>query len=400
MPGMATFISRTWRETVWAVTAVPVAVVAVVCVAPLLALGAVLAVIVVGLPILTAALSVARGFAELERRWAAALLGVTPEGPGSGWSAAGPRDVEGWRAALYLVLHLPVAAAACVVAVLGWALGLGGLSYPLWYRAQPASIDGAALDRPGQVTAVAVTGLVAVLVTPWAVRVLVLADRVLLTLTTPSAKTRRLRELTESRSRAVSDSADVLRRVERDLHDGAQARMAAVAIDLGVARDVLDSQPGGGDARHLVDLAFANTHAAIAELRDLARGIRPAALDHGLDTALSTLTARARIPVTLSVGSHVRPSPPIAAIAYFCAAELLANALKHSSAAEVSIDVRERGTGLRLTVRDNGTGGARIAAGGGLAGLRDRVATVDGTLTVDSPLGGPTTVAVDLPSHE
>ena len=383
-----TIFGRLWREPAWIVTGLPVALVAVCCVALPLVLGGVLAVIVVGVPILAAALAVARAFAELERRRARVVLGVTVERPAP---ATGVRDTDGWRAVLYWLLHLPVTVLGTVVALLGWTLALGALTYPLWFRAQAAYIDETALVRPGQVATVAAVGLAAVLLMPWVVRLLLLADRALLTLLSPSPAARRMRELAAGRARAVSDSADTLRRIERDLHDGAQARMVAIAIDLGVARDML----GPGPALEVVDLAFANTHAAIAELRDLARGIRPAALDDGLDTALATLTARAPLPVALDVDPAVRPSPPIAATVYFCAAELLTNALKHSGATEVSIRVQPSRAGLRLTVRDDGAGGV-----GGLPGLAERVGTVDGRLTVDSPPGGPTVVTVEVPAHE
>jgi signal transduction histidine kinase len=135
------------------------------------------------------------------------------------------------------------------------------------------------------------------------------------------------------------------------------------------------------------------------ELRDLARGIHPPALDQGLPDALSSLAARSALPVMLTVSVPERPTPAIETIAYFCAAELLANAAKHSGAAEVAIDAAEQDGTLRLRVMDNGGGGADPGRGSGLAGLQQRVRTVDGRLSVDSPEGGPTVVTIELPMH-
>src|SRR6516162_9762913 len=212
----------------------------------------------------------------------------------------------------------------------------------------------------------------------------------------------RVRELEQSRARAVDDSAASLRRIERDLHDGAQAQMVAVAMKLGLAREKLGGT-GGATAEadferalELVDAAHASAKQAITELRDLARGIHPPVLDHGLDTALATLAAGSSVPVDLVVDLPKRPSAAIETIAYFCAAELLANVAKHSGARRATLEVVHVPGLLRLRVSDDGTGGARIEAGGGLAGLTERVRTVDGRLQVSSPLHGPTVVTVEL----
>jgi signal transduction histidine kinase len=149
----------------------------------------------------------------------------------------------------------------------------------------------------------------------------------------------------------------------------------------------------------LVDTAHQGAKEAITELRDLARGIHPPVLDSGLPEALSALAARSAVPVALTTSIPRRPTPAIEAIAYFCAAELLANAAKHSAAAEVTIDAAEQGGVLRLRVLDDGRGGADPGRGSGLAGLRQRVRTVDGRMSVDSPQGGPTLVTVELPMH-
>jgi len=218
-----------------------------------------------------------------------------------------------------------------------------------------------------------------------------------------AAAAQRARELQERRARAVDESAARLRRIERDLHDGAQVRLTALALSLGEIKENLDAPGGGDDAadrvRGLVSAAHRNAKETLAELRDLAHGIHPPVLDRGLRAALSALAEASAIAVRIGVEASARPSPAIEAIAYFCAAELLANAAKHSGAGQVTIDLADRRGNLVMTVTDDGTGGARLVPGGGLAGLLERVQTVDGRLSVDSPAGGPTVIAIDLPGH-
>jgi len=215
----------------------------------------------------------------------------------------------------------------------------------------------------------------------------------------------RVRELEQSRARAVDDSAASLRRIERDLHDGAQAQMVAVAMKLGLAKEKLGGTAGVAAeadferALQLVDAAHASAKQAITELRDLARGIHPPVLDHGLGTALATLAADSHVPVELVIDLPERPSAAIETIAYFCAAELLANVAKHSSARHATLEAVHVPGLLRVRVSDDGSGGARIEARSGLAGLADRIRTVDGGLQITSPPGGPTVVTVELPSH-
>jgi signal transduction histidine kinase len=215
----------------------------------------------------------------------------------------------------------------------------------------------------------------------------------------------RVRELEQSRAHVVDDSAARLRRIERDLHDGAQAQMVAVAMKLGLAREKLGgalngtAQPELGRVLELVDAAHRGAKEAITELRDLARGIHPPVLDQGLGAALTSLAARSEVPVELIIDLPERPSAAIETIAYFCAAELLTNVARHSGARHATLEVVHVPGRLRVRVSDDGSGGARIEARGGLAGLTERVRTVDGRLQVSSPPHGPTVVTVDLPSH-
>jgi signal transduction histidine kinase len=220
----------------------------------------------------------------------------------------------------------------------------------------------------------------------------------------------RVRELEQSRSHVVEDSAARLRRIERDLHDGAQAQMVAVAMKLGLAKEKLGGTITGTTVAgtvqadlervlELVDAAHRGAKEAITELRDLARGIHPPVLDRGLGAALATLAARSDPPVELVVDLPERPSAAIETIAYFCAAELLANVAKHSGARHATMEAVHVAGLLRVRVSDDGTGGARLETRGGLAGLAGRVRTVDGRLQISSPPGGPTVIAVELPSH-
>ena len=215
----------------------------------------------------------------------------------------------------------------------------------------------------------------------------------------------RVRELERSRAHVVDDSAARLRRIERDLHDGAQAQMIAVTMKLGLAMKRLGGMIDGTGQTdldrvlELVAAAHRGAKEAIAELRDLARGIHPPVLDQGLGIALTTLAARSDLPVELVIDLPERPSAAIETIAYFCAAELLANVTKHSRARHATLEAVHMPGLLRVRVSDDGCGGARVEARGGLAGLAERVRTVDGRLQLSSPPGGPTAVAVELPSH-
>jgi signal transduction histidine kinase len=176
--------------------------------------------------------------------------------------------------------------------------------------------------------------------------------------------------------------------------------LATLAMNLGLAREKLGDDGEVRDAaavRELVDAALRGAQDALSDLRGLVRGIHPPVLDHGLADALASLAADSAIPVELTVSLPVRPTPAIETIAYFCAAELLANATRHSLAHRIAIRAAGQRDLLRLSVADDGAGGADPARGSGLSGLTQRVAVVDGRLTIASPPGGPTTITVDLP---
>jgi len=247
-------------------------------------------------------------------------------------------------------------------------------------------------------------GLVMLVLSLYAVRGLAVGHAVLARLllgpSASQAENRELRARTErlqaSRARGVDAAEFERRRIERDLHDGAQQRLLAVAMDIGRARAKLDDDPEG--ARALIEQAHQGTKEAIAELRDLARGIYPAILsDRGLDAAISGLAGRAPVPVEVAVDLPERPPAAVESIAYFIVAECLTNIAKYARATLATVRVAREDGWVVVEVTDNGVGGAVARPGGGLAGLADRAATIDGLLTVDSPVGGPTVVRADLP---
>jgi len=328
-------------------------------------------------------------------------------------------DGAGWRALAYLLAKVPVAALGGYAVVVYWGAGLVNLTYPFWWRSFRNHSAGVHLNPVPVVTpfgwiqgsfrvttfpgtfAVFAAGVAMLLAAPWVTRAVVSADRWLIRgLLGPGRLGQRLRDLEQTRALAVDDAAAQLRSLERNLHDGAQIRLATLAMNLGMARKKLGASgevPDIEAVRELVGAAHQGAKDALAELRELARGIHPAVLDNGLADALASLAASNAIPAELAVSIPVRPTPAIESIAYFCAAELLANATKHSQAAVIKIRVTGQDRVLVLRVTDDGRGGADPDRGTGLAGLAQRVRTVDGRLEIDSPPGGPTRVTVELP---
>jgi len=212
--------------------------------------------------------------------------------------------------------------------------------------------------------------------------------------------TEKAEHLQASRARGVDAAEAERRRIERDLHDGAQQRLVAVAMGLGRAKNKMDADPVA--AKALIDEAHADAKLAVSELRDLARGIYPAVLgDRGLDAALSSLAAKCPVPVEVHVAIEPRPPAAVESTAYFIVGESLTNIAKHANATEVKVNAwrEERPTGdlVIVEITDDGQGGASLRTGGGLSGLADRAATIDGVMTVVSPIGGPTVIRADLP---
>jgi signal transduction histidine kinase len=235
-------------------------------------------------------------------------------------------------------------------------------------------------------------------VLPFLARGLANVDRMMVRgLLSPSDELeRRIAELESDRGVVVDTAAADLRRIARDLHDGAQARLVNLAMGLGLAKEKLLEDPDA--AATMVAEAHGEVKLALQELRDLARGIHPAVLtDRGLDAALSSVASRCTVPVKVTVDLPERPAAAIEGIAYFTVSELLQNVSKHSAARSASVDVWRAEDRLLIQVRDDGRGGARLDGGSGMRGLADRLGAVDGLFVVDSPASGPTVVTAELP---
>ncbi len=302
---------------------------------------------------------------------------------------------------------LPVGIVNFTVAVTMWALAFGGTTYPLWGWAVPQTdwhdrvVHG--WLKTGYISAAFVVGVLALIATPHIVRGLAAMDRGLikgLLGGSPTAELRqRVESLTVSRDASVDIADAERRRIERDLHDGVQAQLVTLAMDLGMARQKLEAGSNADPAvLALVERAHDDSKRAVSDLRNLVRGIHPAVLtDRGLDAAVSALAARSTIPVEVNISLAERPPATIESAAYFVIAEALTNAAKHSGASLVRVDGRAVDGRLRIEVTDDGHGGAAPQDGGGLAGLSSRLAAVEGRLRIASPVGGPTTILADMP---
>jgi signal transduction histidine kinase len=369
-------------------------------------------VFMVGVPLLVLAFALSGWFGRLERGRYRLVLGVDIPPPyrRDGDRQGGPaerfrqllRTPARWREAGYHLLHFPVSAVQVVLVTAIWLLPLAGLTLPIYNWSLPHGGANVALFTVRswwRLVLVVAASVVLLINSPRMVRWLGMADLALARrLLGPDRMAARVGELERSRAAVVLAAEDERRRIERDLHDGAQQRLVALAMQLGRARSRFDTDPAG--ARALVDEAHSEAKAALAELRDLARGLHPAVLtDRGLDAALSGLAARAPIPVVVEVDPAAgdRPVPVLDAIAYFVVAEALTNVAKHAHATRAAVVVRRLDGVLRIVVTDDGVGGADPMGGTGLRGLADRVSGVDGRLHVDSPTGGPTVLTVELP---
>lgn len=416
------FRRRSLAELLYALIGLPLAVPGFIYAVATPVLSLALLITLMGFPLLVATVRGARGLGAVYRGVAWRILGLRVESPAPphsepgvlGWVKSGLRDTSGWRSLAYLAIKLPVASLTFVVSVVFWAYGLAFTTYPLWWMFVPPSQDSpprhgvriggdVILDSWGRALSTAMIGLIILCSAPWVVRGLVQLDRLLIGgLLSASTLSERVRDLEHIRTQAVDDAAASLRRIERDLHDGTQARLVALAMKIGLAKEELTGayRPIDLDrARLAIDAAHQSAKAALVEVRDLARGIHPPALDRGLNTALATLAARSPVPVQLDVDLTVRPSPAVESIAYYCVAELLTNIAKHSGAKHATVSVAQIGERMRVRVSDDGTGGACDENGGGLAGLTERVHTVDGRLDVASPAGGPTVIEFELPTR-
>ncbi|MEU8307295.1 histidine kinase [Actinomadura sp. NPDC048955] len=339
---------------------------------------------------------------QRERCWA--MLGLDiPRMPGfdggRAWDVLRDlRSPELWRVLQYHLLVAPFLAVGGLAVIGAWAAGLA-LATSATYAWAVHPGDPLA-GHPPRVAALTAVGVLLLVAAPWAAagvrRLDVRAASALLGPDRAKELQRRVEDLAEKRA-SVVDAADIeRRRIERDLHDGAQQRLVSLALNLGLARETLTGVPD--EAMRVIVEAHEEAKAALTELRDLIRGLHPAVLeDRGLDAALSGVAARVPLPVRLRVDIEPRASSTVEAVAYFVVSEALTNVVKHARANEVDVSVARGGDVLRVMVRDDGAGGADPSAGTGLTGLARRVRSVDGTFRITSPAGGPTTVTVELP---
>jgi signal transduction histidine kinase len=354
-------------------------------------------------------------FADIERSRYGALLDVRLADPvpplqATTWfgrlrerATSKPR----WREIGYGLLRLPLGLLTFVLAQTVWCGAVALIGLPLYVDHLPGDTAKFWLFEVGAgapALAAALVGVVGlVVVAPWLTLLLarldVAAARLLIGRPRSDEIDERVTRLETSRAAAVDSAESERRRIERDLHDGAQQRLVALAMDLGAARERLESDPEGG--RALVAEAHEEAKAALREIRDLVRGIHPVILeDRGLDAALSAVVARVPVPVTLQVEVSERPSAVLESTAYFVVTEALTNVTRHAQATEAHVAIVRSTDRLVIEVRDDGVGGADSARGTGLAGLRNRVAALGGTLDVISPDGGPTTLLATLPLVE
>jgi signal transduction histidine kinase len=373
--------------------------------------GVGLLVVVVGLFILVACLVVA-GWAS---RMTMALLdyaGITlrrthypAAGPGFGGKLRRLAYPQAWRDLLHVLVNFILSIITFSLAMTWVFGGLGGVTYWFWSQWLPESNEGlpALLGYPGrfaEITFNSVAGAVLLITTPLMLRGLIklhgAVGYALLVDETPALR-QQVSELTQSRTAAGEAEVHTLRRLERDLHDGPQQRLVRLGMDLSAAQRRLDDDPA--KARALLDEAMRQSQDALAEIRTLSRGIAPPILaEQGLPAAITALAARGGIPTSVDV-EDVQLSDAAQNAAYFVVAEALANMEKHSKAHFASVEVRRVGALAVINITDDGVGGASPAKGHGLAGLADRLAGVDGTLTISSPAGGPTQLTATIPLH-
>jgi len=403
--------ARTWRELAFLLLGGVMGIVSFTVAWTLFTTGIGMLITLVGIPLLFALAYVDRAMSWIERE-RMKVLGETVESAYRRPAKSGiwplvktvATDPQTWKD---LTWHLFVSIftfAAGVVALSLWASALWAIVYPFYWSFVPRSalpeLGSQRLDTWNFAIAVLGLGLALAIVTAWICAALSRAElglaRLLLAPSDRQRLATRVEDLTRTRAAAADVQAAELQRIERDLHDGAQARLVAVTMELGRARERFDEDPEG--ARELVESAHREAAAAIVELRGLVAGIYPAVLaDRGLDAAVSSVASSSSVPVTVRVSLDGRLPAAAEVAAYFVVAEAIANVGKHSNAEHAEIRIDRSGDLVVVEVEDDGDGGADRAKGSGLRGLSDRVAALDGRVLVSSPTGGPTVVRAEIP---
>lgn len=416
-PPRPTWWRRVLLESGYALSAFPLALAAFVVVVTGIALGLGLLVLLIGVPVLAGTAYLSRGLAHVERNRIRTLLHrpcPTPRylraRPGSTWlrRAGQPlRDPQSWLDLLWAVVGFATGLCASLVALVWWSAAAGGLTYWFWQRyvtfdeddnVTLAELIGFGEGRDAESLLLFLIGVASLLTLPFAVR-LACAVHASLGAVLLSSRAELQQEMTRietGREAAREAEATSLRRLERDIHDGPQQRLVRLSMDLGRVRRQLDRDPEA--ARTTLDQAVTQARETVDELRSLSRGIAPPILvDRGLEAAVRELVQRSTVPATVDLDLPETVPAHVETTAYFVASEALTNAAKHSAATAVRLEIGHEDGRLVVAVTDDGTGGAHLAKGHGLAGLEQRVHGVDGTLALSSPDGGPTRIRAELP---
>jgi signal transduction histidine kinase len=374
------------------------------CVGPITSLA--LIITLIGIPKLYGDIWITRWWCDLERL-RGGLVGVPLERSTRQWRGDGflqhlrsaLTDPMTWRELVWLALSFGVGTACFVAGLTAWSIGLGFLTLPLWGWALPEGVELGVTTIHSvwwMIVFAAITGPPLTILGAWGLRGSAWGQAKLVEALLEGREQERITELQVSRAGAVDAAAGELRRIERDLHDGAQARLVALAMEIGMAREQIERDPQA--AAQLLAGAHEDAKTALSELRDLARGIHPAILtDRGLDAAVSALAARCPVPCTVAIDLPARLPAAIESAAYFTVAEALANVAKHSGATRCEISGRIDSNMLVVKVHDDGVGGLDDTRGTGIAGLRGRVEALDGKLLVASPKGKGTLLRAELP---
>lgn len=406
------FTRQTWSETLYLLSTIPAGIAAMVIWTTGLSLAIPLVITVIGIPLVFAILWVFRKFVDFERRRVTILGGDPIRGAYERiegnlierWLGV-VKDSQTWKDIAWLVVVSLAGFPVALLALSVWLIAFSWIVYPLWGWALPGGatpIGWLVGDNMSFFESFLMIplGFVLVVVATWLCAAVALGlatiSRLLLAANEEGELRGRVTELERTREQSLSQQSTEMSRIERDLHDGAQARLVALAMDLGMAEQKIEEDPAA--ARKLVSEARDEAQRTLQELRDLVRGIGPQILrDRGLEAALVPLAARSPIPVEIGVELPDRPGEQVESAAYFVCSEALANAVKHSEATQVNINAWRTEDWFYVRISDNGIGGADDENGQGLRGLRARVEAVDGKLVVDSPADGPTIIDAWLP---
>jgi signal transduction histidine kinase len=409
-------LRRVLYESGYSLSAFPIALVAFLVVVIDLALGISLAIFIGGILLVSVGIMVARGFARFERIRLRGMVGrdaatptylCAPSGAGFWRRQLTPlKDAQSWLEVVWALVGLVTAILAFSVTLVWWAAAGTGLTYWFWQHWVPtgddeeglASLLGLGEGRTAESVANLLVGALFLLTLPWAVRLVttIHASLAWVLLSSRAELQHEVARVEGGRDAARMAEAESMRRLERDIHDGPQQRLVRLSMDLGRARRQLDNDPDKVAAT--IDEALAQTRETVAELRSLSRGIAPPLLvDRGLAAALEEMLAQSAVSIHARIEVPTQLPPHVETAVYFVVAEALTNVAKHSGATEASVSVVASGNEVEVRVGDNGLGGAHPAKGLGLAGLRQRLVAVDGTLDVSSPEGGPTVLGARIP---